>query len=137
MAAEPELSLLPPENLLPPEPPSPEEEFIENGDFVKGQFDYIKSNSEKRMLQTAYQAINILELWPYMKEDPGPNGFAFCGDDRVYKIYNKIEEIGYQGHSGSSFGCVLRDMQFIARSGEKEFRKTYLLGLKRKGITIL
>ena len=137
MAAEQKvLSLLPPENLLPPEPPSPEEEFIKNGDFVKGQFDYIKSNSEKRMLQTAYQAINILELWNYMKEDPGQNGFAFSGDDRVQKIYNKIEELGYHGHSGSSFGCVLRDMQAIAKNGEKEFRRMYLLGLKRKGIAI-
>jgi hypothetical protein len=132
MAAEQEVL-----SLLPPEPPSPEEEFIENGDFVKGQFDYIKSNSEKRMLQTAYQAINILELWPYMKEDPGPNGFVFSGDDRVKKIYAKIEDLGYYGHSGSSFGCVLRDMQSIARSGEKELRKKYLLGLKRKGIAIL
>lgn len=123
--------------LLPPQPPSTEEEFIENGDFIKGQFDYIKNNSEKRMLQTAYQAINILELWNYMKEDPGQNGFVFSGDVRVRKIFNKIEELGYQGHSGSSFGCVLRDMQIIAQKGEKEYRKIYLLGLKRKGIAII
>ena len=38
--------------LLPPQPPSGEDEFIENGDFVKGQFVYINNNSEKRMLQT-------------------------------------------------------------------------------------
>jgi len=123
--------------LVPPEPPTTEDEFIENGDFVKGQFDYIKNNSEKRMLQTAYQAINILELWNYMKEDPGGNGFVFSGDIRVRKIYNKIEELGYQGHSGSSFGCTLRDMQIIAQKGEKEYRKIYLLGLKRKGIAII
>jgi hypothetical protein len=117
--------------LLPPEPPSTENEFIENGDFVKGQFDYIKSNSEKRMLQTAYQAINILELWGYIKQDPGPNGFIFSCDDRVRKIYNKIEELGYQGHSGSSFGCILRDMQIIAQKGEKEFRRIYLSAFQK------
>ena len=117
--------------LLPPQPPSAEEEFIENGDFVKGQFDYIKNNSEKRMLQTAYQAINILELWNYMKQDPGPNGFVFGGDVRVRQIYNKIEELGYHGHSGSSFGCVLRDMQIIAQKGEKEYRKIYLSTFKK------
>jgi hypothetical protein len=118
-------------NLLPPEPPSAEDEFITNGDFVKGQFVYIKSNSEKRMLQTAYQAINILELWDFMKENPGPNGFTFSHDDRVRKIYNKIEELGYHGHSGCSFGCVLRDMQIIAKDGEKEFRKIYLSTFKK------
>ena len=117
--------------LLPPQPPSAEDEFIENGDFVKGQFDYIKNNSEKRMLQTAYQAINILELWDYMKQNPGPNGFTFSHDVRVRKIYNKIEELGYQGHSGSSFGCTLRDMQIIAQKGEKEYRKMYLSTFKK------
>jgi len=123
--------------ILPPQPPSAEDEFITNGDFVKGQFVYIKNNSEKRMLQTAYQAINILELWNYMKENPGQNGFVFSGDDRVRKIYNKIEELGYHGHSGCSFGCVLRDMQAIAKYGEKEYRKRYLSNLKRKGISVI
>ena len=33
--------------LLPPEPASTENEFIENGDFVKGQFDYIKRSYAK------------------------------------------------------------------------------------------
>jgi hypothetical protein len=122
--------------ILPPQPPTAEDEFIENGDFVKGQFVYINNNSEKRMLQTAYQAINILELWNYMKENPGQNGFVFSGDDRVHKIYNKIEELGYHGHSGCSFGCVLRDMQAIAKYGEKEYRKIYLSNLKRKGISV-
>ena len=117
--------------LVPPEPPTTEAEFIVNDDFVKGQFDYIKSNSEKQMLQTAYQAINILELWDYMKQNPGPNGFTFSHDIRVRKIYNKIEELGYHGHSGCSFGCVLRDMQIIAKDGEKEFRKTYLSTFKK------
>ena len=116
--------------LTPPIPPT-------NQTYTPGDFHYIKSSSTREMFSTAYQAITQLELWPYMKEDPGPNGFAFCGDDRVKKIYAKIEDLGYYGHSGSSFGCVLRDMQFIARSGEKELREKYLLGLKRKGIVIL
>jgi hypothetical protein len=126
-----------PLTLLPPQPPSAEEEFIKNGDFIKGQFDYIKNNSEKRMLQTAYQAVNILELWSYMKQDPGGNGFIFSNDKRVAKIYSKIEELGYTGHSGCSFGCVLRDIQFIAREGEKQFRTNYLYTLKSKGQPIL
>ena len=117
--------------LLPPQPPTTEDEFIENGDFVKGKFDYIQNNSEKRMLQTAYQAINILELWSYIKQDPGGNGFVFGGDIRVRQIYNKIEELGYHGHSGCSFGCTLRDMQNIAQKGEKEYRKMYLSTFKK------
>jgi hypothetical protein len=124
-------------SLLPPQPPSTEDEYIENGEFVKGNFDYIKNNSEKKMLQTAYQSINLLELWDFIKEDPGETGFMCSKDKNVYKIYNKIEELGYGGHSGCSFGCIMRDMQSIARYGEKQFRTNYLLTLKKKGIKIL
>jgi hypothetical protein len=117
--------------LLPPQPPTTEDEFIENGDFVKGKFDYIQNNSEKRMLQTAYQAINILELWSYIKQDPGGNGFVFGGDIRVRQIYNKIEDLGYHRDSVCSFGRTLRDMQNSAQKGEKEYRKMYLSTFKK------
>ena len=126
-----------PLTLLPPEPPSAEEEFILNGDFVKGQFDYIKGTGNKQMLQTAYQAINILELWNFMKQEPCEGGFMWSYSDKVKKIYNKIEELGYTGHSGCSFGCVMRDMQSIAKHGEKQFRTNYLFTVKRKGQSIL
>jgi hypothetical protein len=124
------------EIILPPGPPSAEEEFITNGDFVKGQFDYT-TKYDKPMLRTAYQAINILELWSFMKQNPGKDGYMWSSDRRIDLIYNKIVELGYKGHSGCSFGCTMRYMQFIAREGEKLFRKNYLLSLKRKGIAIL
>ena len=123
------------EIILPPSPPSEEEDFIINGDFVKGQFDYA-TNWDKKMLQTAYQAINILELWNFMKESPGENGFMWSDDKRINLIYNKIEELGYKGHSGCSFGCIMRDMQFIAQEGEKLFRQIYLQVKKKRTMNL-
>lgn len=130
MSTETETQML---SLLPPQPPSAVEE-IENEDFVKGQFDYVVGTGEKVMLSTAYQAINLLELWNFVKKDPGPNGFMMCGDKRVDQIYYKIEELGYTGHSGCSFGCVIRDMQYIARYGEKKYRENYLQQLREKAL---
>jgi hypothetical protein len=116
-------------SLLPPSPPSEEETEL-NEPFVPGKFDYT-TKYDKPMLQTAYQAINILELWNFMKENPGQNGFMWSGDKRIDLIYNKIEELGYKGHSGCSFGSTMRDMQFIANNGEKLFRQEYLQALKK------
>lgn len=113
-----------PLSLLPPSPPS-EEEIELNKPFVPGKFDYT-SDFYKEMLQTAYQAINILELWNFIKENPGKSGFKFSSDNRLDLIYNKIEELGFRGHSGCSFAFIMRDMQFIAKNGEKLFREKYL-----------
>lgn len=115
------------EIILPPEPPTQEEDTL----FVPGKFDYA-TDYDKAMLKTAFQAINLLKLWDFIKEDPGEDGFMWSADNRINKIYYKIEELGYTGHSGCSFGITIRNMQFIAQYGEKEFRENYLLSKKKE-----
>jgi len=75
------------------------------------------------MLQTAWKAINQLELWDFINQEI--ESFAFSNDPRLVQIYNKIEKLGYTGHSGMSFGFTMRAMQTLARRGEEEFKKTY------------
>ena len=104
--------------LFPPNPPSISEEI----DYIPGEFEYIHNESDKIMLITAYKAINLLELWSFIKKDREP--FA-TSDPNINKIYNKIEELGYYGHSGMSFLCTLRDIQFIAKYGETKFKENY------------
>ena len=99
-------------NILPPEPPTEIEE-------LNGTFKYIKSISDQIMFSTAYKAITMTETWDYIKKMEtifGPDS------DRIYK---KIEELGYDGHSGCSFMCTLSEMQFIANHGEKKFKDRY------------
>jgi len=99
-------------NILPPEPPSRKEEL--NGSFI-----YLKSKSDQKMFSTAYNAITQTETWDYIK-----NMTDIFGPESN-RIYNKIEELGYQGHSGCSFMATLREMQFIANHGEKKFKERY------------
>ena len=106
--------------IMPPEPPV----IRIKPKRGAGNFDYISSHSERKMLSTAFQAINLTELWDFVEKPI--DSFMCSGDKRVRAIYNKIEELGYHGHSGSSFGLTMRNMQQLAREGEEVFKQTYL-----------
>lgn len=108
------------ELIMPPEPPN----ILSPEQLAKGKFNYLKSEGDKQMLESAYKAITNLELWDFVKQQC--DTFMFSEDKRVMAIYNKIEEIGYTGHSGFSFGWTMRQMQSIARYGELEYMNSYL-----------
>ena len=98
------------QNLLPlPTPPPITEREVT---FVPGKFDYIKSS------------ITQTETWDFVKQDC--ESFMFSQDPKISIISEKMIELGYDGHSGCSFGCIMRDMQYIAKHGEKKFMETYL-----------
>ena len=107
---------------LPTPPPAPARQERE-ATFVPGKFDYIKpaSSNYKTMLVNAYQAITQTETWDFVKQDC--DSFMFSKDPKIDIISNKMAQLGYCGHSGSSFGCIMRDMQNIAQNGEKKFRE--------------
>jgi hypothetical protein len=121
--------------VFPPEPPSLQQEQEQVQEQVQeqeqekkinlgsGEFEYVKNTNERRMLQTAFKAITLTENWNLIREPIC--SFMLSRDNRIYKILTKIEELGYQGHSGSSFGCTMRNMQFIAQHGEEKFREIY------------
>jgi hypothetical protein len=88
-----------------------------------GQFEFI-NNGDRIMFVTAHAAISQLEFWDFMKKDT--ESYMFSGDNQVTTIYAKIEELGYTGHSGCSFGCIMRAMQSIAQNGYDKFREDYL-----------
>ena len=104
------------EIIMPPSPP-----VVSETQFVKGEFKYIKDTHERRMLVTAYKAIQMTESWEFIKKDI--ESFTFSNDKIVDLISDKIVELGYYGHSGYSFGWTLRCMQYIARNGEDAFMK--------------
>jgi hypothetical protein len=100
----------------------------DNNFLGNGQFEYINDVHSREMLVNAWQAINLTELWDFVKQDI--NSFMFSSDPRVKRIYNKMEELGYNGHSGASFGCTMRNMQYLAEHGEEKF-KTDLLNIQQ------
>ena len=120
-------------NFVPPLPPSTElynlHTFNQNIElFVPGQFLYINDANSKEMLQNAWDAITQLDLWYYMRRDT--DSFMFSRDPEINIITNKMAELGYDGHSGSSFGWTMRQMQYIAEHGESNYMESYLTNKK-------
>lgn len=87
---------------------------------MSSRFNFIENPHEKVMLETAYNAITSLELWDYMKR-PTYGGYMMSSDKEVDLIMREIQKLGYDGHSGGSFGCTMRDMQYIAQHGLSEY----------------
>lgn len=92
--------------------------------FIHGMFLYMTSDDNTRkMLQNAWLAITQLKLWDYMKRDN--TSYTMSDDPEIWTITKKMEELGYEGHSGFSFGWTMRNMQYIALYGEESFMKIY------------
>ena len=85
-------------------------------------FDFITNSYEKIMLDTAYQAITSLELWDYMKKPT--DSYMLNSDNELHRIMDEIVKLGYDGHSGGSFGYTMRAMQFIAKYGLDEYQQS-------------
>ena len=66
------------------------------------------------MLNDAYEAITVTSSWPSMKNFSGES-FMFSRDPFVANIMNAMA--WRDRHSGASFGCTLRVMEFIAKNG--------------------
>lgn len=94
---------------------------IKKVDIGNGKMDYIKDERSRVMLENAWQAINLTENWGFMTETI--ENFMFSNDKRISIITEKMEELGYYGHSGFSFGWTMRNMQFLAKNGLEKFKK--------------
>jgi len=123
------------ETIIPPSPPSddelagiiiteraeevvrPQPTIINRGD---GKMPYINNEHSREMLENAWQAINLTENWGFVSQPT--ESFQFSEDNRISIITEKMEQLGYYGHSGCSFGWTMRQMQFLATNGVEKFK---------------
>jgi hypothetical protein len=89
--------------------------------FILGNFEYVTDISEREMLINAWQAITMTENWNFVKQPI--ESFSWSNDPRINIISNKMVELGYDRHSGSSFGYTMRAMQYIAQNGEDKYKE--------------
>jgi len=92
--------------------------------FRFGQFLYITDPSIRTMIKSAWDAVEQLDLWSYMRKNT--YSYMISGDNELFKISAKIEELGYYGHSGASFCWTMRQIQDIAQNGEVEFMQSWI-----------
>jgi len=119
--------------LSPPSSPEPAEIIdtnlleITRPEFMNkigdGKMQYIKDQLNREMFTNAWNAITITNNWDFLVEET--ESFTFSKDPRVYEIAEKMEELGYKGHSGTSFSLTMRSMQYLLEYGEDEFKKMF------------
>lgn len=87
----------------------------------RGSFQFVKSQSERKMLEDAFQAMERVQgSWEYLARPDVPSkdtGFMFSKDSTITLISNEVDKNGEIGHSGSSYGWTMRQMEFIAKNG--------------------
>ena len=88
-----------------------------------GNFDYVPSILEREMYENAWHAITLTSMWEFVVQDI--DSFMFSLDPRLDIIGEKMAEIGYNLHSGISFGRTMRQMQYLARFGEEKFKECF------------
>jgi len=89
-----------------------------------GKMDYIHDEQSRKMLENAWQAINLTETWDFVAQPI--ESFMWSQNPEIDIISQKMSELGYHGHSGCSFGWTMRQMQFLAEKGEDEFKKSFI-----------
>jgi hypothetical protein len=103
-------------------------EVFDELDYGNGEFDFVTDRSIREFLKSAHKAISLCELWNWLRiYEPEPNkGFIWSKSpelDRINKQMWKDPVNGY--HSGSSYGFIMREMEYIAKNGYNNYKNTY------------
>jgi hypothetical protein len=88
-----------------------------------GKMEYILDKNDKLMMTNAWQAITLTNTWDFISQEI--ETFMLSTDPRILQISEKMEELGYREHSGCSFNFTMRNMLFLVRKGEEEFKKLF------------
>ncbi len=70
-------------------------------------------SNDREMVQDAYEAAVKLELLDAIKNLNPQNGFMFTNSQVIDKISANLK---YGGHSGSSFGWTMREVEYLAKN---------------------
>jgi hypothetical protein len=94
------------------------------GDPKKAAVEATKSWAyDMKMCKDAYDACEKAEAWDWLRKFNGES-FMFCQDPMIGKITEHMKF--WKDHSGASFGCTLRSMEYIANHGWNNFAEGFV-----------
>ena len=88
--------------------------------MTDSEFNNIPDQTDRIMLHNAYKAICAAEAWDWLRNFNEPS-FTWSSDPMIITISKNMKRLGYNGHSGTSFGCAMRSMEILAKHGKDEF----------------
>jgi len=92
--------------------------------ITDAEFNIIPDEHSRFMLKNAHQAITMAEAWHFMRTF-SDQSFMFSSNPIVSDIMKKMSELGYDGHSGTSFGWTMRQMEFLAINGKEVYLQKF------------
>ncbi len=100
--------------------------IIDEAYYGNGEFDFIHNTSTKAFLKSAHKAISICELWDWLRIYEPPRGFMFDNSKEIKQNNDQMYKDPINGlHSGSSYGGIMREIEFIAKNGYNQFKNNY------------
>jgi hypothetical protein len=72
-----------------------------------------RDSHDRMMVKDAYETAVRLELLDEIKNLNPQNGFMFTDNPIINNIYKNLN---YTGHSGSSFGWTMREVEYLAKN---------------------
>ena len=91
-------------------------------------FSFIRCEYSREMLESAFDAVDsVPNGWDALLPEPD-NGFMFSPrpEGSVLRQIDRAILERFDGHSGASYGCTMRNMQGIARLGWDDYVRFYL-----------
>ncbi len=84
---------------------------------------------DREMIESGFQAVSSVEGgWEFLSTyDPGQGGFMFSSPPPKMNEINDAVNRLYGGHSGASYGCTMRVLQYIAKRGWDVYAEEVLL----------
>jgi hypothetical protein len=102
--------------------------IIDEPDYGNGYFDFVKDKSERDFLRSAHKAITLCELWHWLRiyKPIKDKGFMYYQAAELDKLQEQMSKDPINDlHSGSSYGFIMREMEYIAKNGYDNYRNTF------------
>jgi len=94
--------------------------------YGNGDFNFIKDESTKEFLKSAHAAITLCELWDWMRtyQPPHNTGFMWTKTPELDRLNQQMwKDPINSNHSGSSYGAIMREMEYIAKNGYDTYKQ--------------
>ena len=109
-------------NMVPPLPPIIRNPIILPDYPIRPDFGFLTDSFTRDMVESAYTAISQAEGW-HLLTNFSEESFMFTSDPRIVDLMTKVNHEYGGGHSGSSIGCTMRHMEYIAKNGFNRYRE--------------
>jgi hypothetical protein len=99
--------------------------IIDETYYGNGEFEFIQSEFQRACLKSAHKAISTCELWDWLRLyiPPENKGFMWSSTPELDKINQELwKDPANICHSGSSYGMVMRIMEYIAKNGYDKYK---------------